>query len=173
MSLSNKRELSLLKHDEAEVVRTTHYPAIQELDRKAIAEARRKLTTLRDTEKTFARQKAREVRGKSDARGGSFPGTAERPLERKQVFSSALRRVERRAAGLGAAGAGPAPLDAPPRALGVRRAAPPKHHPDAGKTADAGMVATSNTKGSTKPAPAKVGSVSQANKNAQAKRDKR
>ena len=61
MSLSNKRELSLLKHDEAEVVRTTHYPAIQELDRKAIAEARRKLTTLRDTEKTFARQKAREA----------------------------------------------------------------------------------------------------------------
>lgn len=74
------------------------------------------------------------------------------------MFSSAPRRVNKQAARLDAADA---------------RAAPPKHHPDAGKTADGGMVATSNTKGSTKPAPAKVGSVSQANRNAQAKRDKR
>ena len=114
-----------------------------------------------------------EVRGKSDARGGSFPGTAERPLERKQVFSSALRRVNKQAARLDAADARAAHINASRRALAMRRAAPPKHHPDAGKTADAGMVATSNTKGSTKTAPAKVGSVSQANKNAQAKRDKR
>lgn len=173
MSLSNKRELSLLKHDEAEIVRTTHYPAIQELDRKAIAEARRKLTTLRDTEKTFARQKVRETRGKAEARGGSFPGTADRPLERKQVFSSALRRVNKQATRLDAADARAAHIDASRRALAMRRAAPPKHHPDAGKTADEGMVAASNKKSATKASPAKVGSVSQANKNAQAKRDKR
>lgn len=86
MSLSNRRELSLLKHDEAEVVRTTHCPAIQELDRKAIAEARRKLTTLRDTEKTFARQKAREVRGKSDTRGAASPEPPNAPWSASRCF---------------------------------------------------------------------------------------
>lgn len=173
MSITNKRELSLLKHDEAEVVRASHYPALHDLDRKALDEARGRLRSLRDTERTLARQKAREVRGKAEARGGSFPGTAERPLQRKQVFASALKRVNKQAARLDAADARAAHIDASRRALAMRRAAPPKHHPDAGKTADGGMVATRNTKGSTKPAPAKVGSVSQANKNAQAKRDKR
>lgn len=172
MSITNKRELSLLKHDEAEVVRASHYPALHDLDRKALDEARGRLRSLRDTERTLARQKAREVRGKAEARGGSFPGTAERPLQRKQVFASALKRVNKQAARLDAADARAAHTGSARRALAMRRAAPPPHHPDAGQTAGAGMKASANKKGTTSVQPAKVGSVSQANKNAQAKRDK-
>jgi hypothetical protein len=172
MSITNKRELSLLKHDEAEVVRASHYPALHDLDRKALDEARGRLRSLRDTERTLARQKVREVRGKAEARGGSFPGTAERPLQRKQVFASALKRVNKQAARLDAADARAAHTGSARRALAMRRAAPPPHHPDAGQTAGGGMKASANKKGATSVQPAKVGSVSQANKNAQAKRDK-
>ena len=173
MSITNKRELSLLSHEEAEVVKVSHYPALLELDRAGVADARRRLSTLRDTERTFARQKAREARGKADARGGSFPGTAERPLERKQVFASAMKRLNKQASRLDAADARAAHTGSARRALAMRKAAPAAHHPDAGKTASGGMNAATNKKGSTSVPPAKVGSVSQANKNAQAKRDKR
>jgi hypothetical protein len=50
---------------------------------------------MRDRERTPTRQKRREVRAKVGPRGGSFPGTAERPLRRRQVFSGALRRLNR------------------------------------------------------------------------------
>lgn len=172
MSASIKREISLLKHEEAELVRSTHYPAILELDREGVAEARRRLTTLRNTERTFARQKAREARGKADARGGGFPGSMERPLERKQVFASALRRVNKQAARLEATEARAKLVGSSRRALAMRRGMI-KHHPDAGRTPGAGMASAENIKGGDKTPPAKVGSVSQANKNAQARRDNR
>lgn len=41
-------------------------------------------------------QKQREVRGKAEARGGSFPGTVDRPLHRKQLFAAALNRMKRK-----------------------------------------------------------------------------
>jgi hypothetical protein len=46
---------------------------------------------LGDKERTLAQQKQRERRGKSEPRGGSFPGTAAQPLHRKQVFAAALK----------------------------------------------------------------------------------
>jgi len=44
-------------------------------------------------ERTLGRQKRREGRGKAEARGTSFPGTADHASERKQVFAAALKRV--------------------------------------------------------------------------------
>ncbi|MBT9473692.1 MAG: hypothetical protein V4514_10945 [Pseudomonadota bacterium] len=173
MSNTSKSELSLLKHDEAEVVRASHHPALHDLDRKALTETRSRLRELRDTERTLARQKVRETRGKADARGGSFPGTADRPLQRKQVFASALRRVNKQVTRLDAMDARAAHVGAAQRALAMRKTAPAKSHPGAGQTADDGMQAVSSKTGATSVPPAKVGSVSQANKNAQAKRDNR
>ena len=54
-----------------------------------------RLRDMRDKERTLAREKCRQARGKETPRGGSFPCTAEHPLWRKQVFATALKRVNR------------------------------------------------------------------------------
>jgi hypothetical protein len=95
MSMSCKRERSLLSHEEHETVRVTHHPAIYEHDVEGLQALRVRLRQLRDKERTLARQKQREVRGKAESRGGSFPGIADLPLHRKQVFAAALKRVNK------------------------------------------------------------------------------
>src|SRR3954447_3909543 len=93
MSLSCKREHGLLSHEEYETIRVTHHPAIYGVGGTELQELRPRLRGMRDRERTLARQKRRELRGKAEARGGSFPGLAERPQRRKQVFAAALKRV--------------------------------------------------------------------------------
>ena len=56
---------------------------------------RQRLRDMRNKERTLARAKRREARGKGSPRGESFPGIAEHPLQRKQVFAAALKRVNR------------------------------------------------------------------------------
>ena len=70
MSINNRRELSLLNHDEGELIRASHHPAIAQLDAKDLAETRKRLRAMRDKERTLARQKVRQVRGKGEPRGG-------------------------------------------------------------------------------------------------------
>src|SRR5262245_3165671 len=93
MSVPCKFERSLLSHDEYETIRLTHHPAIYEVEPTDLADMRSRLRKMRDKERTLSRQKRRETRGKGQPRGGNFPGTAERPSQRKQVFAAALKRV--------------------------------------------------------------------------------
>ena len=95
MSVSCKFERSFLSHEEDETIRATHHPAIYEHDAEGLKTLRVRLRQMRDKERTLTRQKQREVRGKAEPRGGSFPGTAEHPLHRKQVFAAALKRVNK------------------------------------------------------------------------------
>ena len=44
-------------------------------------------------ERRLARENRRAALGKGAPRGGSFLGTAEHPLQRKQAFVAALKRV--------------------------------------------------------------------------------
>lgn len=169
MSINNRRELSLLAHDEAEVVRVTHHPTLAELDLKTLDEARKRLRELRDKERTLTRQRAREARGKGEPRGS---GTAEHRQARKQVFAGALRRANKQAHRLRVQEAKATHVGAARKALAMRKAAPATSRPSSGKTADKGMTPVENAKAESKIAPAKVGSVSQATKKAQAKKDK-
>jgi hypothetical protein len=84
MSMSCKRERSLLSHEEHETVRVTHHPAIYEHDVEMLRTLRVRLRQLREKERTLARQKQREVRGKAESRGGSFPGIADLPLHQNR-----------------------------------------------------------------------------------------
>ena len=102
MSINNRRELSLLNHEEGELIRASHHPAIAQLDKKDLAETRQRLRALRDKERTLARQKVREARRKGERRGS---GTAEHLQERKQVFASAMKRLNKQASRLDAADA--------------------------------------------------------------------
>ena len=95
MSVPCKFERSLLSHDEYETISLTHHPAIYNVEPAELEAIRSRLRKLRAKEQTLSRQKRREARGKRGARGASFPGTAERPSQRKQVFAAGLKRINK------------------------------------------------------------------------------
>lgn len=173
MSVPCKFERSLFSHDEYEAVRVTHHPVIYDLDATQLRATKLRLRTMRDKERTLARQKRREMRGKAEARGGSFPGTAERPSQRKRVFASALKRINKEIGRLHEIEAHVANVEVAHRALALRRAANFIHHPATGDAAREGMQAQPSRRRRTKVPPAKVGSISQMTKDAQARRDSR
>jgi hypothetical protein len=119
------------------------------------------------------RASRREARGKGPSRGESFPGTAEHPPQRKQVFAGALKRVNKEIDRMQKLEVRTAHIEAARRALTMRRAAQFPPRPPTGDTATEGMRAVPSQRRRTRDPPAKIGSVSQATKNAQAARDAR
>ncbi len=95
MAASCKYEISILKHDEQEIVLATHHPAIGELTRDKLESLRSRLRDFHGKEHTLARHRQREARGKAEPRGSSFSGTAEHATQRKQVFVAAIKRVSK------------------------------------------------------------------------------
>jgi hypothetical protein len=170
MAISKKDEKSLLDHEEWTLVETTHHPMLHDLEQDALEAARKRLRDLRNKERDLSQHKARVVRGKADMRGGSFPGTAERPRRRKQVFAHALRRVNSEVDRRKAQASRTRIVESQRRALAMKRAAPSKR-PANTASASSGPAAVENKKKATRTPGAKVGSVSQQGKRAQAKRD--
>ena len=85
MSIPCKFERSILNYDEHEVILRSHHLEIYDTGLDDLKALRQRLRDLRDKERSLAREKRREVRGKGPPRGESFPGAAEHPLRRKQV----------------------------------------------------------------------------------------
>ena len=173
MSVPCKFERSLLSHDEHETIRLTHHPAIYDVEIAELDAMRPRLRKMRDKEQTLGRQKRREGRGKAEARGASFPGTAEHASQRKQVFAAALKRVNSELRRLHNLAARTANVEAARKALALHRAANFRSHPPAGAAADEGMVPKASKRRRKIITGAKVGRVSQATKVAQAVRDAR
>ena len=173
MSIACKSERSLLNHDENETVRVTHHPAIYDQDVDALKALRLRLRQLRDKERTLTRQRQRERRGKAEPRGGSFPGTVEQPLQRKQVFAAALKRVNKELARMHKLEARTAHIEAARRALALHRAAQFAPYPALGATAHEGMRPIENMRRVRKIPGSMIGRISQATKVAQAVRDAR
>lgn len=174
MSICIKHERSLFGFDEFDPILRSHHPFVGEVDGAALAELRRRLRDMHDHERTLARDKRREVRGKGPARGGSFPGTAEQPLRRKQVIASALRRVNGEISRRERIEARTGNVEAAQRALALHRAAQFRHHPEAEAFARDGTArALPGRRRSPVVHGARIGSISQANKAAQARRDQR
>jgi hypothetical protein len=173
MSVSCKFERSLLSHEEHEIIGVTHHPAIYEHDLEALKALRVRLRQLRDKERTLARQKQREQRGKAEPRGRRFPGSVDQPLHRKQAFAAALKRVNKELSRIQALEALTANVEAARRALALHRAAQFVPYPPAGQTAHEGMRPLPSRRRRTSVAREKIGRVSQATKIAQAVRDSR
>jgi hypothetical protein len=171
--MSCKFERSLLSHEEHEIIWVTHHPAIYEHDVEGLQALRVRLRQLRDKERTLARQKQREVRGKAEPRGGTFPGTADRPLHRKQIFAAALKRVNKELGRIHKLEARTAHVEAARRALALHRAAQFVRYPAAGDTAHEGMQPLPSTRRRTTVSRDKIGKTSQATKIAQAAHDSR
>ena len=173
MSVPCKFERRILSYDEHEIILRTHHPEIYDAALDDLKALRERLREMRDKERTLARENRRAVRGKGAQRGASFPGTAERPLQRKQVFAAALKRVSKEIGRMHKLEARTAHIEAARRALAMRRAAQFSTRPPTGDTPSEGMRALPSRRRRTRVPPAKIGSVSQATKNAQARRDAR
>ena len=173
MSIPCKFERSILGYDEHEMILRSHHPEIYDAALDDLKALRQRLRQMRNKERTLARENRRAVRGKGAQRGASFPGTAEQPLQRKQVFAAALKRVNREIDRMQKLEVRTAHIEAARRALVMRRAAPFPPRPPAGDSASEGMRALPSRRRRTRVPPARVGSVSQATKTAQAVRDAR
>jgi hypothetical protein len=173
MSIPCKFERSILSYDEHEIILRSHHPAIYDAGLDDLRALRQRLRDMRSKERTLAGEKRREARGKGPSRGESFPGTAEHPSQRKQVFAGALKRVSKEIDRMQKLEVRTAHIEAARRALTMRRAAQFPPRPLTGDTATEGMRALPSQRRWTRVPPAKIGSVSQATKNAQAARDAR
>ena len=173
MPVPSKFEKSLLKHDEQEAVLASHHPAIYDATLDDLRAMRQRLRDMSDKERTMARAKRREQRGKGEPRGASFPGTAERAFQRKQVFVAALKRVNKEIGRRENVEARSAHVESAWRALAIRRAAQFPPRPDAGYTAHEGVRPLPSLRRRFRVPPARIGSISQATKVAQAVHDAR
>jgi hypothetical protein len=173
MSVPCKFERSLLNHEEYDTVRLTHHPAIYDVEATDLADLRSRLRRMHDKERTLSRQKRREMRGKAATRGANFPGTAERPSQRKRIFAAALKRLNRELKRLHNLTARTSHVEAARKALALRRAANFVPYPPAGLTTNEGMAPRPSTRRRKIITGASIGRVSKATKVAQAKRDAR
>ena len=173
MSIPCRSERSVLSQAELEMVRATHHPAIYALDGKELHALQVRLREQRSKTRTMARQKQREMRGKADQRGKSFPGSAEQPLRRKQVFANALKRVNKEMDRLRKFEARTAHVDAARKAYALSRSEKFIAYPAAGNTPREGMQPRATVRRRTTVPRSKIGSVSKATKVAQAIRDSR
>ena len=173
MSVPCMFERSLLDHEEYETVASSHHPAIYDVGLDELKSLRVRLRSLRDKERTLSREKRREARGKGASRGASFPGTAEHPFRRKQVFVSALKRVGKEINRRDQLNSRAAHVDAAHRALAMRRAAQFPPRPAAGYASYDGMRSLPSQRRRSIVQPSMIGRISQATRRAQAAHDAR
>lgn len=175
MAITRKEELRLLSRAEAELLAPSHHPALAELPPEALRQLAQRLRTEHARARDLVREARRARQGKGEARAAT--ASAEKLLQKKQVFAAGLRRVnaqfshraeareDRRVARK--AGRNLAAL----RQALERRQAETPHHPQPGRTAHRGMRDTSPMEVHPGPDPRAIGSISQATKNNQARRD--
>ena len=173
MAVACKFERSVLSHEEWTVVQRTHHPAILDHDRVAILDMLATVRAMRDKECTLAFQRRRESRGKAAPRGENFPGTSQRPLERKQAFSAAVKRLNKEIARIDAIEARSELTRAAHRALAMRRAALRDLVRPLDMTAGSGMSVNANGKARSGVQGSRIGQTTSATKRAQARRDSR
>jgi hypothetical protein len=171
MGVEFAAERRLLSEGEYEPVVRSHYPSVGRLSRAELVDLAGWLRGQRDRARDISRQQVRLRRGKAD--GAAPERASERGLaSKKQVFARALKRVNARLEQFRAAEKRERALAAMQAALARRGSAEP-HHPSAGMTPGHGLRARESGRRRTNVPPGRIGSVSQAGRNAQAGRDAR
>lgn len=172
LAISMKAERGLVSHDEFEIVSHTHHPTILGASSDALGEARRRLRDLSARERTLSRDLRRGISGKGEQRGSSYPGNVDQPTRRKQIFASALKRVNGELARRQSIAARETLHENARRALGHKNAKR-THHPATGRRAKSGMNTVESERDRTSVPPSKIGSVTKATQVAQASKDQR
>jgi hypothetical protein len=173
MSITFASERRLVAQDEFEPIVRSHYPVVEGLSRDELVELARWLRERRARARDMARNRRRAARGKAEARGSTAEAASERGLlAKKQVYANALKRVNARLTTIQAAERRALALERLRDALGRKQAAVP-HHPQPGQTAGAGFRLKRGAARRRVVQAARIGSVSQSVRNAQAARDGR
>ncbi|MBI0435338.1 hypothetical protein [Roseomonas sp. KE0001] len=172
MSIPIATERRVLTTHEYETVQRSHYPDISGVRKPELIDIARRLREFRDKARDVARGRQRERRGKAELRGAT-PARDETGLTvKKQIFASALRRVNKEIARHDADARRPEQGEIARQALEMKRANRARHHPNAGRTAHHGMRKVESEAVTTGVDPRKVGSISQQNKNFQGASDR-
>jgi hypothetical protein len=166
MTIAAARERRFLSLDEAEIVGSTHYPALAEADADELRSRQGRLRELRDKARAVARRKRREA-----ARAAPVTDAGEHAARRKQIFSQALKRANRQLERLDHAAARARTARGVQKALALKRREETAERPGPGRHARTGMRPNPSLRRARSVPGTKIGSVSQAGKSAQAKRD--
>ena len=173
MARSLKHERQVLSADELSLVEKTHHPALGLLPDRDLAELRKLVRERRDRAQTIAARQRRELRGKAAPKGARATTDDSGTREKRDLLAAAVQRLNKETARRQAKAAHRDLIGNAKRALELRRAAEaPAMWPSPGRTANEGIspkIASAYTLRN----PAKLGVVSQHNKNMQAKRDSR
>lgn len=176
MSVDIKTEKKVLAKDEFQLVEKSHYPAIDALSAEELVDVLKRLRDLRDKARDIARQQRREARGKTAPRGKNPAKNNSSQSFKKQIFASAVKRINRRLTRLEVEDKRQAHIDAAYRVLAIKQANQ-QVSPFVPKSGDLrrskGMRSIPNNKRVEISSPAEKGRVSQFVKNAQARRDTR
>jgi hypothetical protein len=171
MSLAFATERRRLTEEELEPIQRSHFPLLEHLSREEVQELARWLRTRRDRARDLMRDHRRSKRGKAAA-AAPAPDADRGIAAKKQVFAGALKRVNARLDALLAEERRTRNLKRLRQALARRQAATP-HHPSAGATRHAGTRSLPNRRARPTIHAARIGSTSQAGRDAQARRDAR
>jgi hypothetical protein len=170
MGRSHRHERQVLSAEEIALVEASHHPRLGDLPDKELHELRKHIRDRRDRARDIAARQRREMRGKADPRGARPAADNTGTREKRDVLAAAMQRINREAARRESKAARDAMKDSIARALAMRRARDAKAARPGTQTANEGM----RVKGSARAFErnrAKLGAVSQHNKNMQAKRD--
>jgi hypothetical protein len=171
MARSVKQERRLLGADELTLVEKTHHPALGLLPDRDLAELRKLVRERRDRAQDLAARQRRELRGKAAPKGARAATDDSGTREKRDVLAAAIQRLNKEVTRRQAKAARQALIDGAKRALELRRANEAKSaRPPSGRTANDGIKPKSPPAYSLRN-PAKLGAISQRNKNTQAKRD--
>lgn len=169
MATSINAERRLLNEQEMAAVSGSHYPALATQSAEELLAMARRLREHRDRVRGIIHGNRRTRRGKAEARSASAPDDAT-ALRKKQIFAAALKRVNARLDRLQGEARRARHATQLRAALDRRRAAR-MHHPEAGASGAEGMRAKPSRRATVAIDPREVGRVSQAVKQAQARRD--
>jgi hypothetical protein len=170
MARSLKHERRLLNADELSLVGKTHHPALGLLPGPELAELRKLVRERRDRAQTIAARQRRELRGKAAPQGVRAATGNEGTREKRDLLAAALQRLNKEVSRREAKAAREDLIGSAKRALELRRAARTATPPAPGDTAKEGIKPKDAPPYKLRN-PAKLGAVSQHNKNMQAKRD--
>jgi hypothetical protein len=173
MSVAFAAERGLLAADEVEQIERSHYPLLEIVERDDLISLAKWLRARRDRARDLLQDRRRVRRGKGEVRVVAAETSGDRGLAaKKQVYAGALKRVNSRLAALRAEAKREATL-ARMRDVLARKQSAAARHPGGGATAGGGMRAAANRKPRKTINPGRIGSTSQAGRNAQARRDAR
>ena len=162
----------MLTEAEFEAVLRTCHPEICGLPKEELIGVARRVREYRDKARDITRHRRRERRGKAEPRGASPAPSEAGTSMKKQIFASALKRVDCEIGRMEEAERRPTLAESDRRALELKRADRVRHHPGAGRTASRGMRPLPNEGDTARVDPREIGRVSQAVEAAQARRDR-